>query len=118
MAGRWVFGRLARGGGFGRLNEVAKRLDPAISGAKFVHLLAVSCPAKGSCVAVGDYEDTSDNLHALTETLANGTWTAATLPPGGLSPAVGTVLLLDAVSCPAVGSQPAGMRTPRTPGSA
>ena len=77
---------------------------PAISGAKFVHLLAVSCPAKGSCVAAGDYEDASDNLHGLTETLANGTWTAATLPPSGLSPAAGTVLLLDAVSCPAVGS--------------
>jgi hypothetical protein len=53
---------------------------------------------------VGDYEDASGDTHGLTETLANGTWTAATLPPGGLSPAVGTVLLLDAVSCPAVGS--------------
>jgi hypothetical protein len=77
---------------------------PAISGAKFVHLLAVSCPASGSCVAVGDYEDSSGSLHGLTETLAHGTWTAAALPAGGLSPAVGTVLLLDAVSCPAASS--------------
>jgi len=77
---------------------------PAISGAKLTRLFAVSCPARGSCVAVGDYEDASGDTHGLTETLANGTWTAATLPPGGLSPAVGTVLLVDAVSCPAVGS--------------
>jgi hypothetical protein len=77
---------------------------PAISGAKVMRLSAVSCPASGSCVAVGDYEDSSGDSHGLTETLANGTWTAATLPPGGLSPALGPLLVLAAVSCPAVGS--------------
>jgi hypothetical protein len=77
---------------------------PVISGATVMRLFDVACPAKGSCVAVGDYEDTSGDWHALTETLADGTWTAATLPPGGLSPAVGTLVVLDAVSCPAAGS--------------
>jgi hypothetical protein len=80
------------------------RTAPAISGAKTTRLFAVSCPAKGSCVAVGGYEDTSGNWHGLTETLANGTWTAATLPPGGLSPALGPLLVLYAVSCPAASS--------------
>jgi hypothetical protein len=77
---------------------------PAISGAQVVRLFDVSCPASGSCVAVGVYEDTAGDWHGLIETLANGTWTAATLPAGGLSPAVGTDLALHAVSCPAVGS--------------
>jgi hypothetical protein len=77
---------------------------PAISGAQTTRLFGVSCPASGSCVAVGEYEDTSDDWHGLTETLADGTWTAATLPPGGLSPALGPFLVLYAVSCPAVGS--------------
>jgi hypothetical protein len=77
---------------------------PAISGAQVVRLFAVSCPASGSCVAVGVYEDTAGDWHGLIETLAHGTWTAATLPAGGLSPALGPVLALYAVSCPAVGS--------------
>jgi hypothetical protein len=78
---------------------------PVISDAKLMRLFAVSCPARGSCVAVGDYEDTSGDWHGLTETLVNGAWTAATLPVGGLSPAaLGPLLVLAAVSCPAVGS--------------
>ncbi len=77
---------------------------PVITGASHVQLLAVSCPARGSCVAVGDYEDTAGNLQGLTEVLAGGTWTAATLPSAGLSPAPGPYIILDAVSCPAAGS--------------
>jgi hypothetical protein len=67
-------------------------------------LLGLSCPAAGSCVAVGYYEDQSTAVHPLIETLSGGAWAAADLPVAGLNPpaASGTVLRL--VSCPAAGS--------------
>jgi hypothetical protein len=76
---------------------------PAISGTTNVRLSGVSCPAAGWCVAVGSYENTAGNWRGLTETLASGAWTAATLPSGELSPPPGPVLALGAVSCPAAG---------------
>ncbi|MGO9180445.1 MAG: hypothetical protein ACLQHS_14475 [Candidatus Limnocylindrales bacterium] len=69
---------------------------------------ALSCPATGWCVAVGDYVDVSGNQQGLIETLADGTWTATTAPLSGLSPAAATTpngyVYLAALSCPAVGS--------------
>jgi len=69
-----------------------------------VVLGAVSCPAGGSCVAVGYYIDTSGGYHGLIDTLSGGTWTAATVPAGGLDPAAAAQVVLHQVSCPAVGS--------------
>ena len=67
-----------------------------------MRLDALSCPAAGSCVAVGGYQDSSRSFHGLIETLSNGTWSAAMLPTSGLSPAVGPGgLILRTVSCPA-----------------
>lgn len=62
-------------------------------------LLSVSCPAPGSCVAVGYYGQEGDS-GALIETLSGGTWTPATapLPPG--QPDLGAEL--EGVSCPAL----------------
>jgi hypothetical protein len=60
------------------------------------------CPAVGSCVAVGSYEDSNGDNRGVIETLADGTWTdiQAPLPmnadQGGVS--------LDAVVCPSVSS--------------
>jgi hypothetical protein len=77
---------------------------PAASGTTQVHLSSVSCPAPGSCVAVGYDDNAADQLEGLIETLADGTWTATALPVGQLSPAPGTTLVLSSVSCPATGS--------------
>jgi pimeloyl-ACP methyl ester carboxylesterase len=67
-------------------------------------LYDVSCPAPGSCVAVGDYGDQSGIAEAMTETLANGTWTAAEAPTPGGPPGVDDSAALQGVSCPAPGS--------------
>lgn len=43
-------------------------------------LVTVSCPAEGSCVAVGNYTDTNGNGDGLIETEADGTWTSMEAP--------------------------------------
>jgi hypothetical protein len=62
----------------------------------------ISCPAAGSCVAVGTYLDTDGNLEAVVETLAGGTWTASGAPPptGTTNPNTE----LNDVVCPSEGS--------------
>jgi len=49
-------------------------------------LASVSCPAKGSCAAVGTYASANGDFPPLLETLANGTWTVTegTFPHWGL----------------------------------
>lgn len=66
----------------------------------------ISCPAKGWCVAVGRYTDTSNDQLGLIETLSAGTWTPQSVPVSGLSPVpVSNVdAVLSSVSCPARGS--------------
>lgn len=67
-------------------------------------LYGVACPAPGDCVAVGGYGDQRGIAQALTETLANGTWTPAeALTPGG-PPGVNDSAALLGISCPAPGS--------------
>ncbi len=43
---------------------------------------AVSCPTSATCVAVGNYKDTSGNYEPVVDTLSGGTWTSqeAALP--------------------------------------
>jgi hypothetical protein len=77
-------------------------LSPATSPA--VYLYALSCPATGSCVAVGSYVDSSHHQQGLIETLAGGTWMATEAPLSGLSPATNPDVYLNALSCPATGS--------------
>jgi hypothetical protein len=66
-------------------------------------LAGVSCPAAGSCVAVGDYEDAAGSQPGLIETLTAGTWTATNSPTTGLG-SVTAGVDLDAVSCAAAGA--------------
>jgi hypothetical protein len=69
---------------------------------------AVTCPAAGSCVAVGEYENDAKEDEALIDTQSAGTWTALAAPTGGLVPPVATfgtpVATLNSVSCVAVGN--------------
>jgi hypothetical protein len=68
-----------------------------------VFLGTVVCPAAGSCVATGDYTDTSGNQQGLIETLSDGDWTAAEAPlPSDAGP--DPVVQLGNVACPALGT--------------
>ncbi|MGH3298485.1 MAG: esterase/lipase family protein [Trebonia sp.] len=67
-------------------------------------LYGAACPAPGNCVAVGGYGDQSGIAEAMTETLANGTWTAAEAPTPGGPPGVDDNAALQGVTCPAPGS--------------
>jgi hypothetical protein len=65
------------------------------------YLNAVSCPAAGSCAAVGYYVDSAGAYQALLETLSNGAWSVSPAP----SPAPGAIgAYLAGVSCPAAGT--------------
>jgi len=65
-----------------------------------VNLTGISCPAPGSCVAVGAYLDASNRSEGMVETLAGGIWTSSVppLPSGSING------YLNAVSCTAVGA--------------
>ena len=68
-----------------------------------VGLFSITCPAAGSCTAVGDYPDTNGGYQGLIETLSDGTWTPTQAPVpanAGSNP----VLSLSSITCPAVGS--------------
>jgi hypothetical protein len=77
---------------------------PAPAGGSNVDLQALSCPAAGSCVAAGYYEDTSGGDHGLIDTLSAGAWTATAVPVSGLIPAAASQVVLHQVSCPVTGS--------------
>ncbi len=69
-------------------------------------LEAISCPATGSCVAVGWYEASggSGNVaRGVTETLSDGAWSAAAAP-GLTAASQGGIASLIGVACPAEGS--------------
>src|SRR5271165_543193 len=77
------------------------------TGHQVVSLLSVSCPAAGSCVAVGSYHDTSNSPWPLVETLSSGTWTPTigAVPADAGTDAGGDAnATLSSVTCPATGS--------------
>jgi hypothetical protein len=71
-------------------------------------LTGVECPAVGPCVATGWYNTEGGPHNAYVDTLANGTWTAASVPlPGDAAPEESSSSIstyLAAVACPQVGS--------------
>jgi len=75
-------------------------------------LTSISCPAAGSCIAVGQYAYAPFQIAGLIDTLSNGAWTA-TEAPQPPSTATYQQNALESVSCPttafcvAVGSYPA-----------
>jgi hypothetical protein len=72
-----------------------------------IDLTGISCPASGSCVAVGSYAGASANIEGLVETLSQGTWTAADVPfpadTTNLSAELTSVSCADVADCVAVG---------------
>jgi hypothetical protein len=55
-------------------------LPSGVGPAALGYLNSVTCTGPAACVAVGDYQDAAGKDHALVETLAGTTWTAATAP--------------------------------------
>lgn len=82
-------------------------LVPMPAGSASGQLTSISCPAVGSCVAVGTWSaytpSTATDSNALIETLSGGTWTGleATAPSGGIHAAAAGALV--SVDCPAAG---------------
>lgn len=69
------------------------------------YLNSVTCPAAGSCVAVGMYtERGSSNTAVLIDTLSGGTWTAATAPLPADASADGQSAGLSGISCQTPGN--------------
>jgi hypothetical protein len=68
-------------------------------------LSAVSCPAAGTCVAVGRYENSSDRLEPLIESLSAGTWSATAAPlPSNAGSGLNLYVTLTSVACPITSS--------------
>jgi hypothetical protein len=66
---------------------------------------SVSCPAAGSCVSVGSYQDSSGLRHGLIDVKSDTTWSSSTAPLLGLfPPASSGAASLSSVSCGAGGS--------------
>ncbi|HTW13212.1 MAG TPA: Ig domain-containing protein [Solirubrobacteraceae bacterium] len=84
----------------------ANAVAPA-SGAQSAPLDAVTCPASGSCLAVGDYDDSSGFEQGLTVAVANGAQATGTqaAPPANQYAAVACVV---SGSCVAVGDDDDG----------
>jgi hypothetical protein len=81
----------------------------AASNGQLAGLTGISCPAPGTCTAVGGYTSRGGQPRYLTETLAGGTWTAAAaaLPAGAAATqkwSEGGSAALEAVACQAPGS--------------
>jgi hypothetical protein len=68
----------------------------------------VACPAAGACVATGWYTTDAGTRDAYADTLASGSWTAASVPlPADAAPEQSTATAstyLAAVACPAAGT--------------
>lgn len=64
---------------------------PVPPGGSSLNLGAITCLASGTCVAVGNYSDSSRTGQGLIETLAGGNWTPTEVPRLGAPPAVGSV---------------------------
>jgi len=94
-------------GAWGTPVVIAPPSDAATSSNPTPTLTAVSCPAPGSCVAVGRYRDNNAPYReqALVATQTNGTWAQATkLTLPGDAIGAGQDAALTGVSCASVGT--------------
>jgi hypothetical protein len=81
-------------------------LSPPSNGSPDISPLGVSCPTSSTCLAVGNYLDTSSHFEGLIETGSysgsSWTWAASTAPTSGLNPvsSASPQVELHDVSCP------------------
>ena len=70
----------------------------------YVTVSSVSCPAAGSCSAVGEYADSSNYMQGLLLTESSGTWqSSGVMAPLPANAAADASVLLSSVSCAATG---------------
>jgi hypothetical protein len=89
-------------GGVPTVVTVPKPADAGTDAHLHASLKAIVCPTFGSCTAVGNYHDTAGYQYGLTETLVDGSWSAATAPQPTTAGTDADTLqnaVLDAVSC-------------------
>jgi len=91
-----VIETLAGGSWTATLAPLPADADPTAAGP----LSLLSCPAAGSCVAVGDYGDSEGPGHAYAETLSADLWSPTDVPPPGSGDSA--INWWD-LTCPAVG---------------
>ncbi|HLX78855.1 MAG TPA: Ig-like domain-containing protein, partial [Acidimicrobiales bacterium] len=81
-------------------------LSPPSNGSPDISPLGVSCPTSSTCLAVGNYLDTSSHFEGLIETGSysgsSWTWAASTAPTSGLNPAQSASpnVSVAGISCP------------------
>jgi hypothetical protein len=76
----------------------------ASSGSGGSELYTVTCPADGSCVAVGYYYDTGGQQFGLIDTLAGGRWSAMVAPmPSDAQTGSTEESYATSITCPSVG---------------
>jgi hypothetical protein len=95
----------ASGGVWGQAREIAPPLNAASRPA--AHLRYVACSESESCVAIGEYTDSSDVPRAMAVTETGGEWGRAseiTAPPTTLHSQTGERANLELVACPALGT--------------
>jgi hypothetical protein len=91
-AGSWGAGREAV------LPTGASTTNPSIV------IPAVSCPAVGSCVAVGTYLDSSSHYQGLLLTETGGVWADGVKAPLPVATATNPAVTLSSVACPSAGN--------------
>ena len=83
----------------GAWNQASEIALPANAAANpHAHLVSVSCPVVGSCVAIGSYADSSEKMQMMATTESGGVWSGASQIP---LPAAATSWELSSVSCSA-----------------
>ncbi len=87
------------GGAWNQAAEIALPANAATN--PNAHLVSVSCPIVGSCIAIGSYADSSEKLQAMAATESGGVWGGASEIP---MPAGATFWELSSVSCSALES--------------
>jgi large repetitive protein len=88
----------------GTATEVTLPMPAAADTTQAAALNGVSCGADG-CEAVGQYVDASGNTQPmLAAPSASGTWSATEVTPAQLTPAPGSDIRLNSISCPSSGS--------------
>jgi|HubBroStandDraft_6_1064221.scaffolds.fasta_scaffold62365_3 hypothetical protein len=95
----------ASGGVWGQAREIAP--PPNAASQPDAHLRQVACSASESCVAIGDYTDSSGNPQAMAVTETGGKWGRAseiTAPPTTSHSQTGDRANLELVACPALGT--------------
>ena len=90
-------------GGHWSATEAPLPSDAASGSSERAFLKSIDCTGAGSCTAVGSYKNTGGGTLGFIDTLTGGQWSSEIAPqPAGAN--TKNIVVLDGVSCPAMGS--------------